>query len=58
MTTKAIVTFRGFGLGIWRNRMSLQQVIWTIAIGPLTVHVSLSEDAMKTDPSRAWIRRT
>ena len=35
----AHVSWQGFGFGLWRNSFYPETVIWTLAIGPLTIHV-------------------
>jgi len=35
-------TGAGFGLGIWRVAYSQHEIIWTVAIGPLSVYLRYS----------------
>jgi len=35
----ASFSWQGFGFGLWRNRVYPELVIWTLAIGPLTIHI-------------------
>ena len=33
-------SWNGFGFGIWRNVWYSEEPIWTICLGPLTIHWS------------------
>lgn len=34
----------GFGFGVWTNRFHYDQRIWTISIGFVTIHLSVSDE--------------
>jgi hypothetical protein len=47
----------GFGFGVWRTKMSLSEIWWTIAIGPLTWHmrILLTDREVLKQEARQWV---
>lgn len=47
----------GFGFGVWRTKMSLSEIWWTIAVGPFTWHrrILLTEREILKQEADQWV---